>query len=55
LAALTLDQILERKVTINTEAAEKVREDMATIGIEVSGIELKDVTCRAKCARSSTR
>ena len=30
-------------MTVNTEAAEKVREDMATIGIEVSGIELKDV------------
>ena len=43
LGSLTLDQILERKVTINAEAAEKVREDMAAIGIEVSGIELKDV------------
>ncbi|GAA3074441.1 slipin family protein [Rhizobium viscosum] len=43
LGSLTLDQILERKVTINAEAAEKVREDMAAVGIEVSGIELKDV------------
>jgi regulator of protease activity HflC (stomatin/prohibitin superfamily) len=43
LGSLTLDQILERKVTINAEAAEKVRVDMAAIGIEVSGIELKDV------------
>lgn len=43
LGSLTLDQILERKVTINAEAAEKVREDMAAIGVEVSGIELKDV------------
>lgn len=43
LGAITLDQILERKVTVNAEAAEKVREDMLAIGIEVSGIELKDV------------
>lgn len=43
LGSLTLDQILERKVTINAEAAAKVREDMAAIGVEVSGIELKDV------------
>ncbi|WP_439628025.1 slipin family protein [Shinella sp.] len=43
LGTLTLDQILERKVTVNAEAAEKVRADMAAIGIEVSAIELKDV------------
>jgi regulator of protease activity HflC (stomatin/prohibitin superfamily) len=43
LGTLTLDQILERKATVNAEAAEKVRADMAAIGVEVSAIELKDV------------
>jgi len=43
LGSLTLDQILESKVTINEAAAAKVREDMAAIGIEISNIELKDV------------
>lgn len=43
LGNLTLDQILESKVTINEEAAGKVRENMAAIGIEISNIELKDV------------
>ncbi|WP_313524183.1 slipin family protein [Shinella sp.] len=43
LGTLTLDQILERKVMVNVEAAEKVRADMAAIGVEVSAIELKDV------------
>jgi len=43
LGALTLDQILEKKVTVDAEAAEKVRQDMAAIGIDVSEIALKDV------------
>ena len=43
LGALTLDQILEKKVTVDEEAAEKVRADMAEIGVEVSDIALKDV------------
>jgi hypothetical protein len=43
LGALTLDQILEKKVTVDSEAAEKVRADMAAIGVEVSDIQLKDV------------
>jgi regulator of protease activity HflC (stomatin/prohibitin superfamily) len=43
LGALTLDQILEKKVTVDEEAAAKVRGDMAEIGIEVSDIALKDV------------
>lgn len=43
LGALTLDQILENKVTVDAEAADKVRADMAAIGVEVSGIALKDV------------
>ncbi|MDH7796800.1 MULTISPECIES: slipin family protein [unclassified Beijerinckia] len=43
LGNLTLDQILASKVTINEEAAGKVRENMAAIGIEISNIELKDV------------
>lgn len=43
LGALTLDQILEKKVTLDVEAAEKVRADMAVIGLEVFEIALKDV------------
>ncbi|WP_185975180.1 slipin family protein [Mesorhizobium sp. WSM4310] len=43
LGALTLDQILEKKVTVDEEAAAKVRADMADIGLEVSDIVLKDV------------
>ena len=43
LGAMTLDQILEQKVTVDAEAAGKVRSDMAAIGIEVSDITLKDV------------
>ncbi|NLR95754.1 slipin family protein [Rhizobium sp. P38BS-XIX] len=43
LGTMTLDQILERRVSINAEAAEKVREDMMAIGLEISDIELKDV------------
>ncbi len=43
LGAMTLDQILESKVSVDAEAAEKVRADMAAIGVEVSEITLKDV------------
>lgn len=43
LGSLSLDQILERKVTIDEEAAAKVRSDMAAIGVEVLDIALKDV------------
>jgi regulator of protease activity HflC (stomatin/prohibitin superfamily) len=43
LGALTLDHILEKKVTVDEEAAAKVRADMAEIGVEVSDIALKDV------------
>lgn len=43
LGAMTLDQILENKVTVDAEAAAKVRTDMAAIGLEVSEIALKDV------------
>lgn len=43
LGALTLDQILEKKITVDEEAAGKVRADMAEIGLEVSDIALKDV------------
>lgn len=43
LGALTLDQILEKKVTVDEEAAAKVRADMAAIGVEVLDIALKDV------------
>ncbi len=43
LSAMTLDQILEKQVTVDAEAATKVRSDMAAIGLEVSDITLKDV------------
>jgi regulator of protease activity HflC (stomatin/prohibitin superfamily) len=43
LGSMTLDQILEKKVTVDAEAADKVRADMAAIGIEISEIALKDV------------
>lgn len=43
LGALSLDQILEKKVTVDEEAATKVRADMAEIGVEVTDISLKDV------------
>ncbi|MBX3529521.1 MAG: slipin family protein [Rhizobiaceae bacterium] len=43
LGALSLDQILEKKVTVDEEAAAKVKADMAAIGVEVSDIALKDV------------
>ncbi len=43
LGAMTLDQILEQKVTVDAEAAGKVVADMAEIGIEVAEITLKDV------------
>ncbi|MEM9879477.1 MAG: slipin family protein [Pseudomonadota bacterium] len=41
--ALTLDALLERKGEVDTAALEKVRVDMAGIGIEVREITLKDV------------
>lgn len=43
IGALTLDQILEQKGLVDAEAADKVRADMAAIGVEVSDISLKDV------------
>ncbi|QDZ03479.1 slipin family protein [Nitratireductor mangrovi] len=43
LGAMTLDQILEKKVSVDEDAAAKVRADMAAIGIEVFDIALKDV------------
>ncbi len=43
LGAMTLDQILDKQVTVDAEAAQKVRSDMAAIGLEVSDIILKDV------------
>ncbi|UCI23357.1 slipin family protein [Mesorhizobium sp. B2-8-5] len=43
LGALTLDQILDKRVTVDEDAAAKVRDDMAAIGVEVSDIALKDV------------
>ena len=39
----TLDQLLAEKVTVDAEAAEKVRRQMAEIGLEVGEIALKDV------------
>lgn len=43
LGTMTLDQVIEKKATVDEEAAGKVRADMAAIGIEVSDIALKDV------------
>jgi regulator of protease activity HflC (stomatin/prohibitin superfamily) len=43
LGALTLDRLLAEKVSVDVEAAEKVRAEMARIGIEVGEIALKDV------------
>lgn len=43
LGNLTLDQILERKGSVDEEAAAKVRADIEPIGVEASDIALKDV------------
>lgn len=43
LGARTLDQLLENKGQVDTEAAEMVRAEMAGLGIEVGEIALKDV------------
>lgn len=43
LGALSLDQILEKKGTVDEEAAGKIKADMAQIGVEVLDIALKDV------------
>jgi len=43
LGALTLDRLLAEKVSVDAEAAERVRAEMAGIGIELGEIALKDV------------
>lgn len=43
LGSMTLDQVLEQKVSVDAEASAKVVADMAAIGIEVSEIAIKDV------------
>ncbi len=43
IGAMTLDQVLTQKDTIDAEAAKAVRAEMARIGIEVGDIALKDV------------
>lgn len=43
MGGMTLDQILEKKVGIDGEAAARVKAEMAVIGIEVFDIVLKDV------------
>ena len=43
LGARTLDQLLAEKVSVDTEAAEQVRTEMAEIGLQVGAIALKDV------------
>ena len=43
LGARTLDQLLAEKVSVDADAAEKVRTEMAALGIEVGEIALKDV------------
>ena len=39
----TLDQLLSEKVSVDAEAADKVRAEMAEIGLQVGDIALKDV------------
>ena len=43
LGALTLDVLLADKVSVDTEAAARVRAEMARVGVEVGEIALKDV------------
>ena len=43
LGTRTLDQLLSEKVTVDAEAADTVRKEMAEIGLEVGEIALKDV------------
>ncbi|MBX2856521.1 MAG: slipin family protein [Rhodobacteraceae bacterium] len=43
LGAKTLDEILEQKISVDAEAAERVRTAMKEIGLEVGEIALKDV------------
>ncbi|MEM9761587.1 MAG: slipin family protein [Pseudomonadota bacterium] len=43
LGVLTLDQLLADKVSVDADAAEAVRAEMAEIGLEVGEIALKDV------------
>lgn len=43
LGAMTLDRLLAEKVNVDSEAAERVRAQMAGIGLEVGEIALKDV------------
>lgn len=43
LGALSLDQLLADKVSVDADAAEKVRSEMAAIGVEVGVISLKDI------------
>lgn len=43
LGALTLDELLSEKVSVDAAAAEKVRKEMAKIGVSVGEISLKDV------------
>ena len=43
IGAMSLDQILESKVLVSAETGQKVREELAAIGVEICTIELKDV------------
>ncbi|MHA3913293.1 slipin family protein [Halovulum sp. GXIMD14793] len=43
LGARKLDQLLSEKVSVDAEAADQVRTEMAEIGLEVGAISLKDV------------
>ena len=43
MGAMTLDRLLAEKVSVDAGAAEKVRAEIATIGVEVGEIALKDV------------
>lgn len=42
-SARTLDQLLDERVAVDAAAAEKLRAEMAQIGLEVGAVEMKDV------------
>ncbi|MEM9196968.1 MAG: slipin family protein [Pseudomonadota bacterium] len=55
LGALTLDQLLADKVSVDAEAAEKVRVEMAQLGLELGEIALKDVILPGEMREILTR
>ena len=55
LGTRTLDQLLAEKVNVDAEAAEKVRTEMAAIGLEVGEIALKDIVLPGEMREILTR